>query len=53
MQYIFFRVSITFVKASGERITAKGKEGDSILDIVVNNEIDLDGYGMKISSLSK
>jgi len=21
--------------------------GDSILDIVVNNEIDLDGYGMK------
>ncbi|EFN89811.1 adrenodoxin [Harpegnathos saltator] len=38
-------VSITFVKASGERITAKGREGDSILDIVVNNEVDLDGYG--------
>ncbi|XP_014483977.1 PREDICTED: adrenodoxin [Dinoponera quadriceps] len=38
-------VSITFVKASGERILAKGKEGDSILDIVVNNEVDLDGYG--------
>lgn len=38
-------VSITFVKANGERITAKGKEGDSILDIVVNNEVDLDGYG--------
>ncbi|XP_012230859.1 adrenodoxin-like protein 2, mitochondrial isoform X2 [Linepithema humile] len=38
-------VSITFVKANGERITTKGKVGDSILDIVVNNEIDLDGYG--------
>lgn len=38
-------VSITFVKANGERINAKGKIGDSILDIVVNNDIDLDGYG--------
>ncbi|XP_076301096.1 adrenodoxin-like protein 2, mitochondrial Ferredoxin 2 isoform X1 [Lasioglossum baleicum] len=38
-------ISITFVKANGEKINAKGKEGDSILDIVVNNEIDLDGYG--------
>lgn len=53
MLHIFFRISITFVKASGERITAKGKEGDSILDIVVNNEVDLDGYGKKNSSLSK
>lgn len=44
---IWFRISITFVKANGERIKAKGKIGDSILDIVVNNEIDLDGYGMK------
>ncbi|KAL2735941.1 LOW QUALITY PROTEIN: DNA repair protein XRCC1 [Vespula squamosa] len=38
-------VSITFVRASGERIKAKGKVGDTILDIVVNNEVDLDGYG--------
>lgn len=36
---------MTFVRASGERIEAKGKVGDSLLDIVVNNEIDLDGYG--------
>ncbi|XP_076301106.1 adrenodoxin-like protein 2, mitochondrial Ferredoxin 2 isoform X2 [Lasioglossum baleicum] len=42
---IIKRISITFVKANGEKINAKGKEGDSILDIVVNNEIDLDGYG--------
>ncbi|XP_046404045.1 adrenodoxin-like protein 2, mitochondrial [Ischnura elegans] len=38
-------VEVTFVKANGERIKAKGKEGDSLLDIVVNNEVDLDGYG--------
>ncbi|XP_020293785.1 adrenodoxin [Pseudomyrmex gracilis] len=38
-------VSITFLKANGEKIKATGKVGDSILDIVVNNDIDLDGYG--------
>lgn len=41
----FFRVSVTFVKANGERIQAKGKIGDSLLDVVVNNNIDLDGFG--------
>ncbi|KMQ95710.1 zinc finger protein [Lasius niger] len=40
-------VSITFVRTSGERIKAKGKVGDSILDIVVNNDIDLDGYAWR------
>jgi ferredoxin-1, mitochondrial len=33
------------VRASGERIKVKGKEGDSLLDVVVNNNIDLDGFG--------
>lgn len=36
---------MTFVRVSGERIEAKGKVGDSLLDIIVNNEIDFDGYG--------
>ena len=36
---------MTFVRSSGERIEGKGKVGDSLLDIIVNNEIDLDGYG--------
>lgn len=40
-----FRVTITFVKANGQRIQTKGKVGDSILDVVVNNSIDLDGFG--------
>ncbi|XP_050457195.1 adrenodoxin-like protein 2, mitochondrial [Cataglyphis hispanica] len=45
-------ISITFVKATGERINAKGKIGDSILDIIVNNDIDLDGYGACDGSLT-
>lgn len=40
-----YRVEVTFVKANGERIKAKGKIGDSLLDVVVNNNIDLDGFG--------
>lgn len=38
-------VTITFVKANGERIKAKGEIGNSILDIVVDNDLDLGGYG--------
>ncbi|KAG5682303.1 hypothetical protein PVAND_011663 [Polypedilum vanderplanki] len=38
-------VEVTFVRANGERITAKGKVGDSLLDVVVNNHIDFDGFG--------
>ncbi|XP_058453680.1 adrenodoxin-like protein 2, mitochondrial [Malaya genurostris] len=38
-------VQVTFVRSNGERIKAKGKIGDSLLDVVVNNQIDLDGFG--------
>ncbi|XP_055612847.1 adrenodoxin-like protein 2, mitochondrial [Uranotaenia lowii] len=38
-------VEITFVRSSGDRIKVKGKLGDSLLDVVVNNQIDLDGFG--------
>lgn len=45
-KYIFFcRVQVTFVKANGERIKVTGKIGDSLLDVVVNNDVDLDGFG--------
>lgn len=36
---------MTFVRANGERVKAKGKTGDTLLDVVVNNNIDLDGFG--------
>lgn len=38
-------MEVTFIKANGERIKTKGKVGDSLLDVVVNNNIDLDGFG--------
>lgn len=31
--------------ASGQKLSAKGKEGDSLLDVVVNNNVPLDGFG--------
>ncbi|OQR79674.1 adrenodoxin-like [Tropilaelaps mercedesae] len=36
---------VTFVRESGERITTKGKVGDSLFDVIVNNDIDIDGFG--------
>ncbi|XP_058058530.1 adrenodoxin-like protein 2, mitochondrial [Anopheles bellator] len=38
-------VEVTFVRANGERVKAKGKVGDSLLDVVVNNSIDFEGFG--------
>lgn len=42
---LIYRVEITFVRANGDRIKTKGKIGDSLLDVIVNNNIDLDGFG--------
>ncbi|XP_066149630.1 adrenodoxin-like protein 2, mitochondrial [Euwallacea fornicatus] len=38
-------VEITFIKANGARVKAKGKIGDSLLDVVINNDLDFDGFG--------
>lgn len=45
MTLIHFRVEVCFVKANGERLKVKGNIGDSLLDVVVNNNVDLDGFG--------
>ena len=29
----------------GETLTTKGKVGDSLLDVVVENNLDIDGFG--------
>ncbi|XP_063225609.1 adrenodoxin-like protein 2, mitochondrial isoform X2 [Bacillus rossius redtenbacheri] len=42
---IFLKYEMTFLRTHGEPIKAKFKEGDTILDVVVNNSVDLDGYG--------
>ncbi|XP_022213680.2 adrenodoxin-like protein 2, mitochondrial [Drosophila obscura] len=38
-------VNVTFVRANGTKIKTSGKVGDSLLDVVVNNNVDLDGFG--------
>ena len=38
-------VSVTFVMQDGTKHTAKGKEGDNLLDIIVDQEVDIDGFG--------
>ncbi|KAK6641155.1 Ferredoxin-2, mitochondrial [Polyplax serrata] len=38
-------VDVTFKLANGTKIKSKGNVGDSLLDVVVNNNIPLDGFG--------
>lgn len=39
------KVTIHFVTTSGERYTASAKVGDNLLDVVLDGDIDLDGFG--------
>ena len=43
--YIFFRVTLTFTLSDGSRQTAKAKVGDNLLDVIVENDLDVDGFG--------
>ena len=38
-------VNVTFIQQDGTKLEGKGKEGDNLLDIIVNNDIDIDGFG--------
>jgi len=38
-------VTVTFVTADGTRHTVQGREGDSLLDVVIDKNVPLDGYG--------
>jgi len=38
-------VTVTFVTSDGTRHTVQGKEGDSLLDLVIDKQVPLDGYG--------
>ena len=37
--------SITYDTGSGEKFTVEAKEGDNLLDVVINNDLDIDGFG--------
>ncbi|KAG9509958.1 Adrenodoxin-like protein 2, mitochondrial, partial [Fragariocoptes setiger] len=38
-------VTVVFIHPDGRKTQALGKEGDTLLDVVVENNVDLDGFG--------
>ncbi|CAM5140491.1 unnamed protein product [Eretmochelys imbricata] len=39
------RVTVHFINRDGERLTATAKEGESLLEVVVNQNLGIDGFG--------
>jgi ferredoxin len=39
------KVTVHFKRPNGEVLTGTGKVGENLLDVVVNNNLDLDGFG--------
>ncbi|KAJ7320160.1 hypothetical protein JRQ81_019671 [Phrynocephalus forsythii] len=39
------KVTVHFINRDGDKLTAQGKVGDSLLDVVVDNNLDIDGFG--------
>lgn len=39
------KVTINFINRDGEKITVKASPGDTLLDVVVQQDLDIDGYG--------
>ncbi|XP_075054990.1 adrenodoxin, mitochondrial [Mixophyes fleayi] len=39
------KVTVNFINRDGDTIVAQGKIGDSLLDVVVEKNLDIDGFG--------
>ncbi|XP_049634607.1 adrenodoxin, mitochondrial [Suncus etruscus] len=39
------KVTVHFINRDGGTITTQGKIGDSLLDVVIDNNLDIDGFG--------
>ncbi|NXT18168.1 ADX protein, partial [Syrrhaptes paradoxus] len=39
------KITVNFINRDGDKLTAKGKPGDTLLDVVVGNNLDIDGFG--------
>lgn len=39
------KVTVNFINRDGEKITVKASPGDTLLDVVVQQDLDIDGYG--------
>lgn len=40
-----YRLTVTFKRPNGDRTAAAAKVGDTLLDVIINNNIDIDGFG--------
>jgi hypothetical protein len=49
----YFRVTLTFLLADGSKRTAQAKIGDNLLDVIVENDLDVDGFGKYLIINSK
>jgi len=38
-------IRVTFIRNDGKHLEGMAKEGDNLLDVIINNDIDLDGFG--------
>ncbi|KAI8426899.1 hypothetical protein MSG28_014570, partial [Choristoneura fumiferana] len=41
------KVKVTFVLHDGKRIESEAKVGDTLLDVIVNNDLNIEGYGLE------
>lgn len=39
------KVSVTFIKQDGAKATVKTKVGENLLDVIIDNDVDIDGFG--------
>lgn len=39
------KVTVNFINRDGEKITVKGNPGDTLLDVIVDQDLDFDGFG--------
>lgn len=39
------KVTVHFINRDGEKITVKGSPGDSLLDVIIDQDLDFDGFG--------
>ncbi|XP_003966509.1 adrenodoxin, mitochondrial [Takifugu rubripes] len=39
------KVTVHFINRDGDKITVKGSPGESLLDVVINEDLDIDGFG--------
>ncbi|KAM3850762.1 adrenodoxin [Diretmus argenteus] len=39
------KVTVHFINRDGEKVTVKGSPGDSLLDVIIDQDLDFDGFG--------